>query len=64
MMDPELFEDNFSLIVDLTVFELKVEDDATLEISAAPGFNVLLLKEICLKAPVYCCCGNGCSLLS
>jgi hypothetical protein len=25
---------------------------------------VLLLKEICLKVPVYCCCGNGCSLLS
>jgi hypothetical protein len=35
-MDPELFEDNFSLIVDWTAFELKVEDDVTLEISAAP----------------------------
>ena len=59
-MNPELFEDGFSLIVDPTAFELKVKDDATLEISAAPGFNALLLKENLLKAPV-CCCGNGCS---
>jgi hypothetical protein len=66
MMDPELFENDFSLIVDPTAFELGVEDDATLEISAAPGFNVLLLKEILLKALVCsgCCCGDGCSLLS
>jgi hypothetical protein len=35
-MDPELFEDDFSLIVDWRAFELKVEDDVTLEISAAP----------------------------
>jgi len=57
---PELFEDDLSLIVDPTALGLKVKDDATLEISAAPGFNALLLKENLLKAPVGCC-GNGCS---
>ena len=59
-VNPELFEEDFSLIVDPAAFGLKAKDDATLEISAAPGFNALLLKENLLKAPV-CCCGNGCS---
>lgn len=60
-MDPGLLEDDFSLIVDQRAFELKVNDDVTLDISAAPGFNVQLLKEILLKAPGYCCCGKNCS---
>jgi len=55
-MNPELFENDFSLVVDLTAFGLKAKDDATLEISVAPGFNVLLLKEKLLKASACCCC--------
>ena len=52
-INPELFEDDLSLMVDPTAFGLlKAKDDATLEISAAPGFNALLLKENLLKAPV------------
>ena len=59
-INPELFEDDLSLIVDPTVFGLKVKDDATLEISAAQGFNAFLLRGNLLKASV-CCCGNSCS---
>ena len=60
-INPELFEDDLSLMVEPTGFGLlKAKDDATLEISVAPGLNALLLKENFLKAPV-CCCGNGCS---
>jgi hypothetical protein len=55
-MNPELFEDDFSLGVDLTPFGLKAKDDATLDISVAPGFSVLLSKENLLKASVCCCC--------
>jgi hypothetical protein len=58
-MNPELFKDDFSLVVDLTAFGLKAKDDATLEISVAPGFNVLLLKEKLLKASAGCC-GDCC----
>lgn len=56
-MNPESLEVDFSPVADPTAFGLKAKDEAMLEISVAPGFNVLLLKENLLRESV-CCCGN------
>ena len=49
MMDPKLFEDNFSLIVDQTAFELKVEDYATLETSVPQDSMCNYWRKFCGK---------------
>ena len=55
----KLFGVDFSPVIGPTAFGFEAKDDATLEISVAPGFNALLWKEKLLEVST-CFCGICC----